>query len=201
MKKKIIISFTFSILIFTALILFSKSFKNRTIIKLKEITEGSFAESIVENTILTNEFSNSKEINNFKYEIIPQTAEKRLSLVSNKNIFTQKEIDDANKLICYEYRITNLKGENLFKEINSDQNINSTKYFTNDMKNDLVLILEKDTIACQLFHFERTFGITPYLSFQIGFPYNKEWKNKSHHIVFNDNFFNNGEIHLINTYK
>lgn len=43
------------------------------------------------------------------------------------------------------------------------------RYFAGDLQQDLRLVAGSDTVNCKLFHFERTYGITSYAQFVIGF--------------------------------
>ena len=42
-------------------------------------------------------------------------------------------------------------------------------YFSFDMEKDIYLVSKQDTFSCQMFHFERSNGLTPYYQFLMGF--------------------------------
>ena len=47
---------------------------------------------------------------------------------------------------------------------------NRVSYFSFDFRNDLQLVDGQDTLSCKLYHFERRYGVTPYVEFMLGFP-------------------------------
>jgi hypothetical protein len=198
MKKKFLISLIVTIGVFILLFVSSNTFKVKTIEEIQKIIENTDYENSINEKLPLINYSNSKTINEIKYEIIPQPAQKRLKLLFSEDAISKEDINESNKLICYELKITNNDINVLKKMYLNDYDI---KYFSNDMRNDIALIVSNDTLNCTLFHFERTYGVVPYLSFQLGFAYSKSWKNKPHHLVFKDTYFENGEIHLVSTYK
>lgn len=44
------------------------------------------------------------------------------------------------------------------------------QYFSFAFQEDLTLTLGSDSLKCELFHFEQPFGLSPYLTFSLGFP-------------------------------
>lgn len=65
-------------------------------------------------------------------------------------------------------------------------------YCSFQMQNDIKLVVGLDSLPCSMYHFERTYGITPYGNFIIGFqelPIAPEYT-----FVFSDNLFANGII-------
>lgn len=144
--------------------------------------------------------SSYKEINGISFEIIPQPAEKRLFLLKGNNSHSKEEIDEANKIVCYELRISHKSGTDILKLPSTLSFEKSVMYFTSFFADNIKLIIDSDTAKCQLYHYERNFGVAPYQSIQLGFPYDKEWKSKSHRIEIIDEYFGLGLIKLKNTY-
>lgn len=68
------------------------------------------------------------------------------------------------------------------------------RYFAGDMQHDLTLVAGADTLDCKLFHFERTYGVTNYSRFEIGF--NPANKSLDRTIVFKADAINAGTIEL-----
>lgn len=69
------------------------------------------------------------------------------------------------------------------------------KYYSFKVGDDISLMSNQDTIKCEFFHFERTYGSVPYLSFVIAFPKTNEIKNSTELVfVLNDRVFNKGLI-------
>lgn len=71
-------------------------------------------------------------------------------------------------------------------------------YYSFSVKNDLMLVEGKDTLRCIDSHFERTFGLTPYITLDLIFPIRPSaQRNENIQFIFNDIVFNNGRIKLI----
>lgn len=148
-----------------------------------------------------NEIASSyKEINDLSFEIIPQPAHKRLFLLTGNITHTQQEIDEANKLVCYELRISHKTGMDILKLPSNFSFEESVMYFTSFFAENIKLIIDNDTLKCQMYHYERNYGVSPYQSIQLGFPYEKDWQNKKHKIVIIDEYFGIGLINLESTY-
>lgn len=68
------------------------------------------------------------------------------------------------------------------------------KYLSFDMQEDITMETESgDQVPCSLFHFERTYNITPYSTFLVGFD-KTLLKEGDKTFVFNDMLFNHGKI-------
>jgi hypothetical protein len=66
-------------------------------------------------------------------------------------------------------------------------------YMSFAMQENLKIVDEKGIEApCELFHFERTYGIAPYATFLMGFAKSKLAEAKEYTVVFEDNLFNKG---------
>jgi hypothetical protein len=147
--------------------------------------------------------SSSKTISSHTFEIIFQPAIKRLTLIngSNSSVPSDIEIAEAEKLLCYELRISNLNYPDILKEPNPRSFEERVKYFSSGIQKNISLILNKDTIPCAMVQLERNFGVAPYLSIQMAFASVENWKTTPHHLIINDEYFGLGEIHLENKIK
>jgi len=68
------------------------------------------------------------------------------------------------------------------------------KYLSFDMQEDITMETESgDQVPCSLYHFERTYNITPYSTFLVGFD-KTLLKEGDKTFVFNDMLFNHGKI-------
>lgn len=69
-------------------------------------------------------------------------------------------------------------------------------YMSFEMQEDLKAVVDNNrTIDCKLFNFERTYGLTPYATFLVGFSKEDIGKNTTERtIVFEDNLFHKGDI-------
>lgn len=62
------------------------------------------------------------------------------------------------------------------------------------MREDLKLISDEDTLGCQNFHFERTYGHTPYLSFLFSFDRGKLPDEGPYTVRFENSLSKDGPI-------
>jgi hypothetical protein len=72
-------------------------------------------------------------------------------------------------------------------------------YCAFQMQNDIQLVDGNDTLHCDLFHFERVYGIAPYATFSLGFVLNKTDDDKSINdktLIYDDKIFGVGRINL-----
>lgn len=137
---------------------------------------------------------------NIEFQIIPQPAEKRLFLLKrNKNLSAQ-ELAEANKMICYELRIKDSENRSILNLPSHLSHQQKVDYFSAKLGKRITMVVNQDTLPCLMYHLEQNFGVAPYQSIQLGFPYEKKWKGKSHHIIIKDDFFGFGNIHLVSTY-
>lgn len=69
-------------------------------------------------------------------------------------------------------------------------------YMSFAMQNDLsVVVNDSKEVPCQLFHFERTYGVAPYATFLFGFSKEQMGEGVTERtVVLNDNLFNKGLI-------
>jgi hypothetical protein len=71
---------------------------------------------------------------------------------------------------------------------------NRINYFSFEMQKDLKLIEGSDTVNCELFHFERVYGLAPYARFVLGFPKSQSGQEKT--FYYNEKIFGSGRIYL-----
>jgi hypothetical protein len=64
-------------------------------------------------------------------------------------------------------------------------------YYTVNAQNDIFLVQGSDTLPCELYHYERTYGVSPYNNILLGFATNKN-NNQPAQLHFNDKIFNSG---------
>ncbi len=82
-----------------------------------------------------------------------------------------------------------------YKTSSSDEYYQRLEYYSFKAQNDFYLIAGKDSLPCKLFHFERTFGLTPVLTFVLGFQGERK-PAQDLTLVYNDKIFSNGLIKL-----
>ena len=76
-----------------------------------------------------------------------------------------------------------------------DTGVTSVSYFTNDAYKDAFMVFDKDTLYCQMHHFERTYKLNPGVVVSFIFD---NYKNQSTpgYFVFNDQIFGNGPVRI-----
>ena len=163
----------------------------------------SFIREILKETIkpfkLNDESPNStdfKKIEGFEFKMIFEPAEKRAKIINGGREPEINQIQEGEKLICYELRISSEAESDILKISNEFSFEQRLSYFMSGLQKDLILIVGKDTLPCILYHFERNFGIAPYLSLHTGFASPKNWKKLPHHLVIKSEYFHFGDIHL-----
>lgn len=116
----------------------------------------------------------------------------------------KEKIKNYEGMQYFTFRITaeDQQQELLRKNIASDQEYYSRiEYFSFNMQKDFKLIDGKDTLDCELYHYERVYGLAPYATFVLGFPLTKdeEKNNRSHRdktIGYTDHVFGSGNIYM-----
>lgn len=71
------------------------------------------------------------------------------------------------------------------------------KYCSFEIQKDLQLVEGKDTIACSMVHYEREYGVTPYVTILLAFPINKKTMDEDKTLLFDDKLFYNGLIQFV----
>ena len=87
-------------------------------------------------------------------------------------------------------------GELLKKDLQSPQEYNRrVSYAAFGVQNDMSMKIGKDSLACAMCQFERSFDVAPIATFMLAFDADEEIANdNSVTVVFNDQLFNNGII-------
>jgi hypothetical protein len=69
-------------------------------------------------------------------------------------------------------------------------------YYAFYFPQDIILVQGTDTLRCIDSHFERTYGLTPYITLNLVFPESDATANMGKQIIYDDVIFNNGKIKL-----
>jgi hypothetical protein len=83
-----------------------------------------------------------------------------------------------------------------YKSSSSSEYFNRLEYFSFKAQNDFNLLNGSDTVKCDLFHFERSFGLAPVLTFVIGFTKPQKQLGPIT-LIYEDKIFKNGIIKLL----
>lgn len=117
--------------------------------------------------------------------------------VSESTLTLRKQ--DLGSQHYFKLRIRNAttKEDPILYHLNSEQEYKERlDYLSYGFEENLFLVRNnlKDTILPSLFHFERTYGITPYIDFVFCFPEDTAVKDNRLQLLINDVVFGNGLI-------
>ena len=117
----------------------------------------------------------------------------------NSEVFKQHQKEYQN-MEYFTFRIESLKEkEELLKVgLKSESDYYSRiEYFSFKAQNDFKLIRGTDTLNCNLYHYERVYGLAPYATMLLGFPAQENKNTKQDmYLLFEDKTFKNGHIYL-----
>ncbi len=145
----------------------------------------------------------SKIIDEFKYEILCKPVEYIISKEVRGREINTVEYNrlklELGTMDYYDFRISVSDYSDEFLRYNLEdlsQYQNRIDYCAFQMENDIKMVDGIDSVSCTLFHFERTFSLTPYGNFLIGIPKCSP-ETVVRTFVFHDRLFNNGTIKII----
>lgn len=128
------------------------------------------------------------------YEYIVCLEEKKQEIADN---IVRKKVAELDGMQYYDLKISlpQHSGELLKYELSSAQQYQErVNYFAFGMQDDIQLIEGRDTIACTLYHFERSYDVAPASTFLLGFPTNKQEAPEEKTLLIYDRIFNTGLI-------
>ena len=123
------------------------------------------------------EIGNTDSMNTTKFETIKQSYE-------GMDYFTFKIATDKTKDELLKYKTST-----------SNEYYSRLEYYSFKAQDDFMLLSGKDSLQCKLFHFERTFGLAPVLTFVLGFQGARK-KGEDLTLAYNDRIFSSGMIKL-----
>ncbi|MBK8705978.1 MAG: hypothetical protein IPN33_22105 [Saprospiraceae bacterium] len=107
----------------------------------------------------------------------------------------RRKVSELNGMQYYDLKISlNASGRELLKhELTSTQQYQErVNYFAFGMQNDIQLIDGPDTLACELYHFERSYDASPATVILLGFPVSKHNTSGDKTLLLYDRTFNSG---------
>ena len=145
-------------------------------------------------------FSVTKEFNGILYKLKLQppelmTLRNSKDQIKNTNDFhTELEYykDKLNFVFLIEDASKNV-GKVKSAVFNKQLYATILEYANTDLKKDLRLIQNGDTLYCAAIHLESANSLQPVIRLSLGFT-NLDPNNKNYTLVFNDNIFNNGPL-------
>lgn len=145
----------------------------------------------VENPL--NGLNNNKTLGDFSYTIQYKPLE--YIVIKKNNELNEKK--DFQNLHYIDLTLSN-KMYSEYLKIGLEQKedyYHRLKYFSFGIENDVKLIDGKDSLRCVFSHYERTYGITPYIKIVMAFE-KKEESKENLFFTYHDQLFNNGIISI-----
>jgi hypothetical protein len=131
-----------------------------------------------------------------QYKPLPYVALLDLQKENVSSTELNKKMEEYSGLQYFTLQISTESQQELLKKDLTETNeyYSRIQYFSFDMQKDLKLIDGKDTLNCELFHFERVFGLAPYARFVLGFPKTEHKEDKT--LFLDEKIFGSGKIYL-----
>lgn len=145
-----------------------------------------------------------KEVGDYLFSLQYQPADYLLLLDQRNGLLPDSEITERrNELAAgqhYALRIRSNKTSGDFLKNNSSDAADfaeKVNYFAFRMQQQIKLVDSGDTLPCNLFHFERSYGLSPGITFLLSFPDNGNNKKPGDKIlIYDDEALGLGKIML-----
>lgn len=143
-----------------------------------------------------NGYYKEKEIDNIKYSALLKPIDfiKANEALKSDGI----KVSDDDDLQYFDFRVTvkDFSMEFLKFDLSSpDEYAQRVEYCAFKMQKDIYLIDGKDTLQCEMFHFERAYDLVPYGHFILAFvPSKNKTMISPKTLVYHDQLFNKGLI-------
>lgn len=145
----------------------------------------------------------SKKMGAFEFSLLYKPVE-YIALMEARGHSVSKE--DVNKrkqeldgMQYYTLKIATTKDNEIMKTgITSEyEYYQRLEYFISPAQDDISIVEGKDTLPCQLYHFERNYGVAPYSTIVLGFPKSGETGEKNDKLfIYNDRVLGTGPVML-----
>lgn len=147
---------------------------------------------------LDNIYTYQKSIGEFKYYLKFTPLDYIILKEFGDSVSKKDFIERKNEISDFDYftfviSIQNFKDEPLrFNLTNQEDYYKRLSYLANEIGKDLKYFNGVDTVDCSIFHFERTFGVSQYLTVNLAFE--KSNGKMDRVLFFEDHLFNNGRL-------
>ena len=110
----------------------------------------------------------------------------------------QEEKKNRNGLQYFKLQIATRQGNDLLKRGVADANEYEQRlnYLAYQMQHDIQLVDNGDTLNCLLYHFERTYGLTPHRTVLLGFEASTRETYQDKTLIIDDKITQNGIVKL-----
>lgn len=126
------------------------------------------------------------------YDYVIASELDNISMLDNDKYRTLQE--EIKGMEYFTFKIS-FKGQKSILDAagNIEQRDELNNYFDYKIQNDFKMIINGDTVGCQLSHFEKSRGIVPYSTFVLGFSKQRE-PDESISFIYDDQLFGTGPI-------
>ena len=142
-----------------------------------------------------------KEINEYRFSTIYKPLDYIVAKDLKKNEITKEGLAtnkaELEDLQYFTFRIGLKANEGDLLKHNlreANEYYARVEHFSFAMQNDIVLFEGQDTLRCVLYHFERTYGATPFLNFNLAFE--KTLNNGDKTLIIDDQVLGIGRVKL-----
>lgn len=103
--------------------------------------------------------------------------------------------EDLKGFLYFNFCIGSSDGSSLLEGTdNSAEHFERLNYCEFSMQNDFTLVIGKDTVPCGMYHFERSYNLSPNNNFILAFPDKNSYKNQADlSLVYTDHLFGTGK--------
>jgi len=105
---------------------------------------------------------------------------------------SKKEKEDESEYYKLNIKIKDFQEPLTYHLKNASESYERINYLVTNVKDDILLLTSKDTISCQMHHYERVYHVGNTLSVMFIFDKTNEKSNRT--IAFNDRLFNNDVV-------
>ncbi len=151
----------------------------------------------------SNGLISTKTIGAFKFSVLfkpaPYVALEQCKDYGFHPDSVKNALSQTKGLEFYTFRVESDKGNEL-SGINANNQSEYSKrlqYFTSDLQNDIYLISGNDTLKNLLFHYERSYGVSPQNNFILIFKSENTEKTGSRKLVYEDKILGTGTVNLV----
>ncbi|OFY82859.1 MAG: hypothetical protein A3F72_01875 [Bacteroidetes bacterium RIFCSPLOWO2_12_FULL_35_15] len=156
--------------------------------------------SVVQNP--ENGLSTSKKIEDFEFSVLYKPLDYIIALENKDNKVSKDSINKRKQQLegyqYYTFRLKSSKDNEFFRTGMNSENeyYERLEYFVTNAQDDIYLIDGTDTLTCELYHFERNYGISPYSNIVLAFKQKNETEVKGKTFIYDDKILGVGKIAL-----
>jgi len=119
------------------------------------------------------------------------------SVLNNKDFKADKEKMKNSQ--HFTFTIRTREGKSVLKQdiVDEKELYDRINYFSYVMQEDFKLVEGKDTLKCTFYHFERTYDLSPYLTFIVEFEQSKKKNRANKLFIYEDRILKTGTVKIM----